>query len=75
MVKKNLYTISMLAAVTLFSAACTATKQQDMGGVQTNVNTPKNIIMVISDGMDLLTQQLIAYIKMIQTRQWLSLLH
>jgi alkaline phosphatase len=51
MVKKNLYTISMLAVVTLFSAACTATKQQDMGGVQTNVNTPKNIIMVISDGM------------------------
>jgi alkaline phosphatase len=51
MVTKNLYTISMVAAVTLFSAACTATKQQDMGDVQTNVTTPKNIIMVISDGM------------------------
>lgn len=51
MVTKNLYTISIVAAVTLLSAACTATKQLDMGDVQTNVTTPKNIIMVISDGM------------------------
>jgi alkaline phosphatase len=51
MVKKKFYTINMVAAVTLFSAACTTTKQQDTSEVQTNVNTPKNIIMVISDGM------------------------
>lgn len=51
MVTKNLYTISIVAAVTLLSAACTVTKQLDMGDVQTNVTTPKNIIMVISDGM------------------------
>jgi alkaline phosphatase len=51
MVTKNLYRISIVAAVTLLSAACTASKQQDMGDVQTNVITPKNIIMVISDGM------------------------
>ncbi|MFQ3206236.1 MAG: alkaline phosphatase [Glaciecola sp.] len=51
MVIKNIYTISLVAAVTIFSAACTVTKPQDMGNVQTNVNTPKNIIMVIADGM------------------------
>jgi alkaline phosphatase len=51
MVIKNIYTISLVAAFTLLSAACTATKPQDMGSTQTNVNTPKNIIMVIADGM------------------------
>jgi len=51
MVTKNLYTISLVAAVTLFSAACTATKPQEMASAKTDVNIPKNIIMVVSDGM------------------------
>jgi alkaline phosphatase len=51
MVIKNIYTISLVATVSLFSIACTATTPKDMGNVQTDVNTPKNIIMVIADGM------------------------
>ncbi len=51
MIKKNIFTISLLATVTLFGAACTANKHNDMDSVEANVSTPKNIIMVVADGM------------------------
>lgn len=51
MIKKNIFTISLLATVTLFGAACTANKHHDMDSAEANVSTPKNIIMVVADGM------------------------
>jgi alkaline phosphatase len=51
MIKKNIFTISLLATVTLFGAACSANKHNDMDSAEANVSTPKNIIMVVADGM------------------------
>lgn len=51
MIKKNIFTISLLVAVTLFGAACTANKHHNMDSAEANVSTPKNIIMVVADGM------------------------
>ena len=51
MIKKNIFTISLLATVTLFGAACTANKHNDIDSAEANVSTPKNIIMVVADGM------------------------
>lgn len=51
MLTKNVFTISLLTTVTLFGAACTASKHQGIDNAEANVGTPKNIIMVVADGM------------------------
>lgn len=52
MVIKKLFAISLVSAVTLFSAACSVNKQLTTDLNQSaNSKTPKNIIMVVSDGM------------------------
>jgi alkaline phosphatase len=51
MVTKRLFTISIVAAATILSSACSSTQKEAVKTVQTNIATPKNIIMVVADGM------------------------
>lgn len=51
MVTHKLFTVSIIAAFTLIGAACSSTTSTDAKVTQSHGTSPKNIIMVVADGM------------------------
>lgn len=51
MLTKHFFKLSVIAAVTLLGAACSTTPQQNAKGASLDNKVPKNIIMVVADGM------------------------
>jgi alkaline phosphatase len=51
MVSNKLLRVSIIAAVGLVGVSCSSTNSQKESDAQANVTTPKNIIMVVADGM------------------------